>query len=377
MIKARWGWVMLLFLSASFSWAEDGVTEKEILLGMSSAQTGFLSEIGRNMKDGATVYFDKVNAAGGVQGRQIKLLVSDDGYQPQKAIENTRRFIEEEKVFALFGYLGSPISLAVMKIFKKAGVPYLAPVTGMESLRKPIDKYIFNLRVSLADETEVMVERLVQDLQIKKIGVFIQDDALGQAGRAGVVRALRKRNMSLAGDGRYVRNTLHVDGALETLIKADPEAVILVATPASSSAFLKKAKARGFTPRFLAFASGPSALIREAGSAADGVIMTQTVPNPGDSTLLIVKEYLSDIKAAGLAPDLVSLETYLSAKVVVEAMRRTAPLTREGLIATLENFKMDAGGIEVAFSPTDHQGIHQVFLTRIEKDKLVSIQNLK
>ena len=377
MKKAGWTLVALLFLSASFSWAENGVTEKEILLGMSSAQTGPLSELGRHIKEGAEVYFNKVNAAGGVQGRKIKLLVYDDAYQPQKAIANTRQFIEEEKVFALYGYLGSPISVAVMRIFKQGGVPYLAPVTGMDRLRKPIEKYIINFRVGLADETEVMVDRLVRDLQIKKIGVFIQDDALGEAGRAGVIQALRKRNMRLAGDGRYERNTLDVDGALETLIKANPEAVIVIAAPPSCSALRKKAKARVFAPRFLAFASGPSALIHEAGSAADGVIMTQTVPNPNDSALPVVKEYLSDIKAAGLAPDLMSLETYLSAKVVVEAMKRTAPLTREGLLSTLENFKMDAGGLEISFSPTDHQGTHQVFLTRIENGKLVSIQNLK
>src|SRR3569832_968430 len=243
MKKAGWTLVALLILSASFSWAENGVTEKEILLGMSSAQTGPLSEFGRHIKEGAEVYFNKANAAGGVQGRKIKLLVYDDAYQPQKAIANTRQFIEEEKVFALYGYLGSPISVAVMRIFKLGGVPYLAPVTGMDRLRKPIEKYIINFRVGLADETEVMVDRLVRDLQIKKIGVFIQDDALGEAGRAGVIQALRKRNMRLAGDGRYERNTLDVDGALETLIKANPEAVIVIAAPPSCSALLKKAAA--------------------------------------------------------------------------------------------------------------------------------------
>jgi ABC-type branched-subunit amino acid transport system substrate-binding protein len=377
MIKARWGVVMLLFLSVSFSWAEDGITEKEILLGMSSAQTGFVSEIGRHTKEGGTAYFDKVNAAGGVQGRKIKLLVYDDGYEPKRAVANTRKLIETDKVFALFGYLGSPISIAVMPIFQKARVPYFAPITGMDDLRKPVDKYIFNIRASLADETEMMVERLIEDLQIKKIGIFVQDDALGEAGRAGVMRALRKRNMRLVGDASYERNTLNVDGALETLMKANPEAVIVVATHASCSALLKKAKTHGFTPRFLSFSSGPNALIHEAGSAADGVIMTQTVPNPDDSALPIVKEYLSDIKAAGRTPSLVSFETYLSAKVMVEALKRTIPLTREGFLSTLENLKMDAGGLEISFSPTDHQGLHKVFLTRIEKGKVVSIHNLK
>jgi ABC-type branched-subunit amino acid transport system substrate-binding protein len=375
MMKAGWGMVMLLFLWVPFSWAEEGVTEKEIVLGMSSAQTGPLSEVGISLKEGAMAYFSKVNAAGGVQGRKIKLLVYDDGYEPQKAVANTRKFIEEEKVFALFGYLGSPISVAVMPIITRAGVPYFAPVTGAEILRNPVDKHIFNLRVSLVDETEVMVAHLVQDLHIQKIGVFAQDDALGNAGRAGVMRALRKRNLSLVGNGIYARNTLNVDGALEILMKANPEAVIMVATHMPTSALLKKAKARGFNPQFLGFSSGANALIHEAGKAAEGFIMTQTVPNT-DSASPIVREYLASIKAAGFAPNLMSLEMYLAAKVMVEALKKTA-LTREALIATLENLKMDAGGLEVSFSPTDHQGIHQVFLTRIENGKLISIQNLK
>jgi len=376
MKKAGWGLVMLLFLSVPFSWAEDGITEKEVVLGMSVALTGPLAEAGSSLKEGATAYFDKVNAAGGVQGRKIRLLVSDDGYEPQKAIANTRKFIEEEKVFALFGYLGSPNSVAVMPLIARAGVPFFAPVTGVETLRHPVDKQTFNLRVSLVDETEVLVAHLVDDLHIKKIGVFAQDDALGNAGRAGVVRALRKRNLHLTGNGIYVRNTLNVDEALEALTKANPEAVIVVATHMPAAALLKKAKGRGFNPKFLGFAFGVNALIHEAGSAADGFIMTQTVPNPGDSALPLVKEYLAAIKAAGFTPNPHSLEMYLAAKVMVEALKKT-PLTRAGLIATLESLKMDAGGLEVGFSPADHQAIHQVFLTRIENGKLVSIQSLK
>lgn len=378
MVKvARWAIVLLFLLSTPFSWAEDGVTENEILLGMSSAQTGPLSELGLMMKQGAAVYFNKVNAAGGIQGRKIKLLVYDDGYEPAKAIANTRKFIEQDKVFVLFGYLGTPISAAVLPTFEKARVPYFAPITGAEFLRNPVNKYIFNIRLSLVEETETMVARLTQDLKITKIGILAQDDALGEAGRAGVIRALRKRNMTLVGDGKVERNTQNVDGALETLIKANPEAVIMVAPHMPAAAFLKKAKARGFDRKFLGFAFGTNALIHEAGKAADGVIMTQTVPNPSDNPLPIVKEYLSDIKAAGLSPDPMSLEMYLAAKVLVEALKRTVPLTRDSLISTLESLRMDAGGLEVSFSPADHQGSHQVFLTRIENEKVITIRNLK
>ena len=151
----------------------------------------------------------------------------------------------------------------------------------------------------------------------------------------------------------------------------------MIAPYVASAAFLKKAKERRFTPQFLGFAFGSNILIREAGKAADGVIMTQTVPNVSDSSLPIVKEYLSDIKVSGFIPDQMSLELYVAAKVMVEAIKRTMPLTREGLISTMENLRMDAGGLEVSFSPTDHQGLHHVFLTKIENGKVVTIQNLK
>lgn len=373
----EWGFIILMLLSAPFCWAEDGVTEKEILIGMTNAQTGPVSELGFMMRDGAKIYFNKVNAAGGIQGRKIRLVVYDDNYQPPLTIANTRKLIEEEKVFALFGYIGSPNSAAIVPLISRARVPYLFPLTGAEVIRNPVNKYIFNVRASYADEVEVMVERLTKDLHIQKIGVLAQDDAMGEAGRAGTIRALRKRNMTLVGDGKYQRNTVEVDEALETLMKANPEAVVMACTYVPCATFLKKAKARGFAPKFLLISSGTAALLREAGKDAEGLIVTQIVPNPSDSPLPIVKEYLSDMKSAGILPDPVGLESYVGAKVLVEALKKTSPLTREAFVSALENLKMDAGGLEVSFSPSDHQGLHQVFLTKIEKGKIVTIHNLK
>jgi ABC-type branched-subunit amino acid transport system substrate-binding protein len=344
---------------------------------MSNGQTGPISELGLMMKDGATVYFNKVNAAGGVQGHKIKLLVYDDVYKAPIVVANTRKLIEQEKVFALFGYIGSGNSAAIVPIVTRTGVPYLFPLTGAEIIRNPVNKYIFNLRASYADEIEVMVERLTEDLKITKIGIFFQNDAMGDAGRSGVVRALRKRDMKLAGEGTFLHDTVEIDEALEALVKASPEAVVMACTYKPCAAFLKKARAHGFNPKFLLISSGTLPLIHEAGKDADGLFVTQIVPNPTDSPLPIVKEYLADIKAAGLSPNPVSLESYVDARVLVEALKKTAPLTREAFISTLESLKMDAGGLKVTFSPTDHQGLHQVFLTKIENGKVVTIQTLK
>lgn len=364
-------------LITSIAWAEDGITDKEILIGMSNALGGPASALGTGMKTGGSVYFNKINAAGGVYGRKIKLISYDDGYEPDKAVANTRKLIEEDKVFALFGYVGTPTSSAVMPILSKMQVPYVAPFTGAEILRNPINKYIFNIRASYFDETEAMVEHLTKDLGVKKIGVFVQADAFGDAGRAGVMRALRKRNMQMVGDTKFPRNTEEVSEGLEALIKADPEAVIMIGPYSPCATFIRKAKARGFKAKFLNVSFvGTDALIKELGESGDGVIVTQVMPNPSDSVLPIVKQYLADMKSAGIAPDYMSLEGYVGAAVMVEALKKTRSLTRQSFTASFEQLNMKMGGLEISFSPENHQGLKNIFLTKIQSGKAITIPKL-
>jgi len=372
-----WGFITSFLLVAASSFAEDGISEKEILIGMSNAVSGPTSALGTGIKIGAATYIDKVNAAGGIKGRKIRVVSYDDGYEPERAIANTRKLIDEERVFALFGYVGTPTSTAVMPIFSKASIPYIAPFTGAEILRNPINRQLFNVRASYFDETEAMVQHLIADLAIRKIGIFAQSDAFGDAGRAGLVRALRKRNLSLVADSKFQRNTVDVDEGLQEIIKADPEAVVIVGTYRPCAAFIRKALAKGFHPKFLTLSFvGTDALIKELGSDIEGVFVTQVMPNPRDSALPIVKQYLSDIAAAGHSPDFTSLEGYVDAIVMTEALKRTSPLTRSGFINTFETLKMYLGGLEIAFSPTDHQGLKQIFLTKIEKGKAITITKL-
>jgi ABC-type branched-subunit amino acid transport system substrate-binding protein len=367
-----------LLLITSIASAEDGITDKEILIGMSNALGGPASALGIGMKTGGSVYFNKVNAAGGVNGRKIKLISYDDGYEPERAVANTRKLIEEDKVFALFGYVGTPTSSAVMPVFSKLQVPYIAPFTGAEILRNPVNKYLFNLRASYFDETEAMVEHLTNDLGVKRIGVFVQADAFGDAGRAGVMRALRKRDLPMVGDTKFPRNTEEVDEGLEALIKANPEAVIMVGPYKPCATFIKKAKARGFKAKFLNVSFvGTDALIKELGADGEGVIVTQVMPNPNDSTLPIVKQYLADMKAAGHQPDYMSLEGYAGAAVMVEVLKKTRTLTRESFTATFEQFNMELGGLNVAFSPSSHQGLKNIFLTKIMNGKVLTIHKLE
>jgi ABC-type branched-subunit amino acid transport system substrate-binding protein len=353
--------------------AEEGVTPAEIVIGMANALTGPAAGLGTHLKAGSEAYIGKVNAAGGVHGRRIRLVALDDGYEPARAAAATQKLIEQEKVFALFNYVGTPTSAAAVPIASKSGVPYLFPFTGAEFLRNPVNKWVFNVRASYFDETEAMVERLTRDLGIKKIALFIQDDAFGEAGKAGVNRALHKRDMKVAAEARFKRNTIEVDEGLKALKAAAPEAVVIVGPYKPVAEIVKRAKAQAFSPKFLTVSFvGTENLLKEVGGDGDGMYVTQVVPAPEDGAMKIVAQYQRDM--AGGSLNYSTLEGYVNAVVLVEALRKAGKdLTRASFMAALQSLRMDLGGIEVAFSAAKQQGLSKVWLTQVKGGKAVPV----
>lgn len=369
------GAVLLLVAPASPARAEDGVTDTEIRIGMANALTGPASGLGTDLKTGATAFLTRINAAGGVNGRKVVLVSKDDGYEPKNTASATQALIEQDKVFALFGYVGTPTSAAAVPLASRSSVPYLFPFTGAEFLRNPVNKFVFNVRASYFDETELMIERLTKDIGAKKIMLFIQDDAFGEAGKAGVNRALHKRGMAAAEEARYKRNTLGVDEGVAKIKAAAPDAVIFVGTYASLSAAVKKAKAQGIKAPFMTVSFiGTERFIQEAGADGDGVYITQVMPAL-DSGVPVVAQYLGDMKGGPI--NYSSLEGYIDAAVLVEALKKAgANPTRAGLVGALEGLSADIGGLKIAFSAANHQGMKNVFLTVVRGGKAVQVDKL-
>lgn len=365
----------LLAATGMPAFAEDGVSDKEIRIGMANALSGPASGLGTDLKAGADAFLARVNAAGGVNGRKVVLVSKDDGYEPEKTAAATKALIEQDKVFALFGYVGTPTSAAAVPLASRANVPYLFPFTGAEFLRNPVNKWVFNVRASYFDETEVMIERLTKDAGAKKIALFIQDDAFGEAGKAGVNRALHKRDMKVAEEARYKRNTLDVDEGLAKIKAAAPDAVIFVGTYASLAAIVKKARAQGIKAKFMTVSFiGTAGFIKEAGADGEGVYITQVMPSP-DSGVPVVKQFHQDMKGGPV--NYSSLEGYVDAVVLVEALKKTgANLTRAGFVSALEGLNTDVGGLKVGFSATSHQGAKDVFLTVVRGGKAVQVDKL-
>jgi branched-chain amino acid transport system substrate-binding protein len=352
--------------------AEPGVTPTTIVIGQSAAFSGPASELGNEMRAGALAYFQTVNAAGGINGRKIELRSLDDGYEPDRAAANTKKLIDGS-VFALFGYVGTPTSNASKAIFTAAKVPFVAPFTGAESLRNPLNRYIFNIRASYFDETDKIVAQMAGQT-LDRIAVFYQNDDYGKAGLAGVERAMQRRNLKIVATGTVERNTIDVAAAVAAIGKAEPQAVIMISAYKSCAAFIKAMRAASYNPQFMNVSFvGSKALAHEAGLAGRGVAISQVMPFPWNLSNRVVKEYQQQLAASTRKQEysFTSLEGFIAAKVLVEGLRRAGnDLTRERFIAAMEQLRdFDLGGYLVTFSPTDHSGSRFVELTVIGKDE--------
>ena len=349
----------------------QGVTDTQILLGQSVALTGPAAELGKDMQSGALLYFNNVNRSGGINGRKIVLTTLDDGYEPPRAAENTKKLINDEKVFALFGYVGTPTSNASLPIFTEAKVPFVGAFTGAESLRSPFNRNIFNVRASYFDETEAIVQHLTA-MSVNNIAIFYQNDGYGQAGLAGMERAMKKRNMELSAKATVERNTVDVAKAVDTMKKANPQAVVMISAYKSCAAFIKEMKRAGANPTFwnVSFV-GSKALAAELALEGRGVQISQVVPFPWDMTVPVVKEYRAMLEEAKAQPGFGTLEGYIAAKVMVEGLKRAGKnLRRDSFIKGMESMSaFDVGGFKVSFGPENHNASKFVDLTIISRDQ--------
>ena len=362
--------ILLAILTAACgaAWAEDGVLPDRVILGQSVALTGPAAELGIQMRNGARAYFDHVNALGGVNGRRIELRTLDDGYEPSRTTPNTKKLIEEDRVFALFGYVGTPTSAAALPIFTQAKVPFFGPFTGAELLRQPFNRYIFNVRASYYDETEKIVEQVLS-IGGKTVAVFYQNDSYGQAGLKGVEIAMTRRNLKIAALGTVERNTVKVEDAVRSINAARPDAVVMISAYKSCAEFIRQMKKAGSGATFynVSFV-GSQALADELGKDGLGVAISQVMPFPWGRSVPVVKEYQQLMVKAGHKDfNFSAIEGFVAAKVFVEGLRRTGRnLTRETFITTMERMSdVDVGGFYVGFSPQSHNASKFVDLTII------------
>src|SRR4051812_32877429 len=286
-----------------------------IVLAQSAPFTGPAAQLGIQFHAGARLYLDQVNAQGGVNRKQVELVKLDDGYEPDRCAENTRKLLADDPV-ALFGYVGTPTSLAALPLATAAKVPFYAPFTGAMGLRAPFNRYAFHLRASYNDETGLIVRQLTS-LGLKKIAVFHQNDAYGKAGLEGVLLALAAQDAKPVATATVERNSVEVAAAVRTLVAAGPDAIVQIGAYKACAAFIRTARAGGFGGTFFNVSFvGTQALADELGKEAAGVVVSQVMPSPYTSVRPVAREFLEAVKKGGAdyQSNFSSMEGYMAAK---------------------------------------------------------------
>jgi branched-chain amino acid transport system substrate-binding protein len=348
----------------------QGVSADKIRLGQAAVFTGPAAQLGIQMRNGIKAYFDYVNESGGVHGRKLELVTEDDFYESSRAPAASKKLIEEHKVFALLGYVGTPTGAAHLPVVTQAKVPLVGMFTGAEILREPMSRYVFHVRASYYDETDKIVEQVVSTGG-RKIAVFYQADNYGEAGRKGTEIALAKRGMKIHSTGTVERNTIKVEEAVKAIHASQPDAVVMVSAYTSCAEFIRQMQKAGSGAIFynVSFV-GSKALADALGKEGVGVAISQVVPFPWGRGVPVVKEYQQLATKAGYTDyNFSAMEGFLTAKVMVEGLRRAGrDLTREKFIEAMEKMDVDLGGFYVGYSPKNHAGSRFVDLTIIGQE---------
>ena len=372
--------ITILLLSTSLLHSD------EIRVGMSTALTGPAEALGKGMRLGIESYFHKVNAAGGINGQQIRLITLDDGYEPDRTAPNMRTLIDREKVVAVIGNVGTPTAIVSVPIANERKTLLFGAFTGAGVLRQtPPDRYVINYRASYAEETSAMIKGLLQaGIKPQEIAFFTQNDGYGDAGYFGAIEALQATGFSAVDGlthGRYTRNTLNVEEGLGEILDAEvePKAIIMVGAYAPCAKFIKLARQEFPDILFLNVSFVGSVALKNALlEAAEGVIITQVVPH-FNSSLPAVTEYRKVLEE--LAPNaeygFVSLEGYIVAKLFVDGLKAVqGEIDSEATINSIEKMRdLDIGlHIKININADEHQASHTIWPTVIENGKFVPLK---
>ncbi len=392
-MKSRF-WILFLTLSlfcltllSNASAATSEPDKNEILLGMSTVLSGPAAELGREMQRGVLAGLEQANRNGGFSGRKFRLISYDDGYEPSRTAPNMHRLLEGDRVLVVIGNVGTPTAIASLPLIRDQKTLFFAPFSGAGGLRRiPPERYVINVRASYAEEIAAMVDGLIEqtDLRPEEIAFFTQRDGYGDAGYVGGFSALKRhglRNESQVLHVRYRRNTLAVENAVADLLLAEPapRAVIMVGAYAPCAKFIRLARQSGLDSLLLNVSFvGSTALAHELGNEeeGEGVVITQVVPHPRDSTLPLVQDYRSALaQYDSNVPSFISLEGYMAFRTLLAGMQKApAELDRENLIEGLERLgDFDLGlGINFRLNAAQHQASHHVWPTQLMKGEVIS-----
>ncbi len=342
-------------------------------LGMSAPLSGVTVRLGLDYQAGAQLVFDRVNQQGGIAGRPLQLICLDDGYDPLRTVANTKSLLFEHQVTALFGYIGTPTSNAVLPMLRQLQIPYLATFSGADLLRQPQDQFIFNFRASYAQEAAAQIHYLVDQQKLSRIALLIQADEFGATLEQHFLHQLQQRGITPLLTSRFVRNTADVSQLVAELQQAAPELVLTVGTYPVLSKVIHKANAQGFQPLFSVVSfTGVSELAKLLPTGSQ-VLASMVVPDPVTDQSDLGLSYRTAALASGQQPNDIGLEAFAAATLLVQALQSCAPaLSRACVLQQLPQQQLF--DFPLHYDQQRHQASQQIYLMRLTDKRLLPVK---
>ncbi|WP_413205954.1 ABC transporter substrate-binding protein [Rhodospirillum sp. A1_3_36] len=354
--------------------AEPGVTEEAIVFGQSAPLTGPAAALGTATRDGLMLAFAEVNAQGGVGGRTLRLECMDDGYDPERTLSNVRTMVREKTVFGFVGTVGTPTSKLAELVARGGGIPLVGPVTGADFLRDPTLCHVLNIRASYRREVEALVHWMESAIKAKRPALMFQGDAYGQTVRRALLDVLGERKgPSLSASAAYERATGDISPAFEVIRAADPDVIFLAGTAGPTADFAKRVRANGMTiPLATISFVGAKGFAKAAGAAGAGMVISQVVPSPTETSLPIVRRYreAADRHSLCREPDFQSLEGYVVGLTVAALLEGQESPSRDGFVEAMARTRrtLDFGGVSLSLGSGGNQASEAVYLTELGAD---------
>lgn len=367
-------YLYLLILSISLFAGQAVATEHPLRLGMSAPLSTKAGALGKDYRDGANLVFQQVNMTGGIQGRPIELVCLDDGYEPVQTVNNTRQLLGDPKLFALFGYVGTPTVNAVLPLLRKSRITFVAPFTGAQLIRQPQDEFVFNFRASYAEEVQRQVAQLVDQQGIRRIGLLVQADEFGASVERLILDALKQRLLSPLIITRYQRNTDDLGTAVHQLRSASPELVMTVGHYQAIANAIGIAQKHNFHPAYTVVSFTGVSELRKQLKPPYVIYASTVMPFPdATSPSKLVQSYLAAArKTASHTPSDVGLEGFTSATLLISALRACQQdVSRQCLLKQLPLQRLD--DFPLSYQSNSHQASDQVFMFKMTEQSVIEI----
>lgn len=340
------------------------------LVGQSAPQTGVLAPSNAETTAGARLFFDRLNARGGVHGKPIELVSVDDGQNPQRTAENTQALLKQG-VLALALYRTTPSAEAALPLARKAGCAYIGTQVGPSLLYDPKLSEVFNTRARYSDEVNRAVQ-FFKNLDLTRVAALVATDSFGKDVMAGLRQALANAQIDLLAQASIDNRSADVTAQIQQLRAANPQLVLLISNAKAAAGFIQGARASGFQPIFVTLSNTSSAsFVKDLGKASEGVVVTQVMPSPYSGRVRVVTEFREAAAEASAVPvSHAALQGYVTAKFIHEAIRRAGPgVDRAGLVDFINGAgSVDLGNFPISHSKDSRQGSRLAELTVIGRD---------